>query len=306
MTGVLPDTGVAAVAAAYQADPQLDAHAVIGELAAIWQEKPGTPGRGAAVLFPEQSSMPPSFFAAFAALVQGSPWLRTVQASQLEGLVGVGQRQPLATQTYPGFALDYVHSLRDAKARLAAFRGTIEGPAPLTARMDELLLLSESSSFITDPAAGERFIDAMVRRIRGIYRDVGVAGTTVPVTLTSRSGVLPLTLYNNAGFPMRVVLRFVTDRRLVFADGPSKEILLLGASRTLTFRVRAQTTGRFPIKVQLLTPTPPSGAPPDTIAETELIVRSTAYNLVALFVTIGAAVFLAIWWGRRFLPRPKH
>ena len=118
--------------------------------------------------------------------------------------------------------------------------------------------------------------------------------------------MLPLTLYNRAGFPMRVILRFVTDRRLVFANGSSQEILLPASSQTLTFRVRAQTTGRFPLKIQLLTPSPASGSPPDTIAETELIVQSTAYNLVALLVTIGAAVFLAIWWGRRFLPRPKH
>jgi len=306
VTALLPDTGAAAIATAYQADPVLDAHAVLGELAAIWLEFPGTRGRGAAVLFPEQPSMSPSFFESFAPALQGSPWLSTVPASELERIVGAGERQPLAAQTYPGFAFDYVRSLLDAKARLAAFRATAEGAKPLASRMEDLLLLSESSTFVTDPASGERFIDATQRTIRGIYRQVGVAGSSVPVTLTSRSGVLPLTLYNRAGFPMRVILRFVTDRRLVFANGSSQEILLPASSQTLTFRVRAQTTGRFPLTIQLLTPSPASGSPPDTIAETELIVRSTAYNLVALLVTIGAAVFLAIWWGRRFLPRPKH
>jgi hypothetical protein len=306
VTGLIPDTGVASVASAYASDPQLDAHAALGELAAIWQEKPGTPGRGAAVLFPERGSLPPEFFRAFASAVAGSSWLRTVRASELEGIVGTGVHQPLAVQAYPGFALDYVRSLLDAKDRLAAFRATGEGAKPLAAALGDLLLLSESSIFVTNSTAGTRFIQAPMRRIRAVYNHVGVANAKVPLTLVSRSGVLPITLYNDSGFPMRVVLRFVTDRRLVFVDGDSQEIILPASSHTLTIPVRAQTTGRFPIKIQLLTPTPATGSAPDTIAETELIVRSTAYNLVALVVTIGAALFLAIWWGRRFLPRQRH
>jgi len=34
-----------------------------------------------------------------------------------------------------------------------------------------------------------------------------------------------------------------------------------------------------------------------------LIVRSTAYNRVALLVTLGAAVVLLALWARRFVPR---
>ena len=56
-----------------------------------------------------------------------------------------------------------------------------------------------------------------------------------------------------------------------------------------------------PVKVQVLS----KGSTPDTIAERTMVIRSTAYNLVALFVTIGAAMFLLGWWGRRFLPRRK-
>jgi hypothetical protein len=35
------------------------------------------------------------------------------------------------------------------------------------------------------------------------------------------------------------------------------------------------------------------------------VVRSTAYNRVALVITTGAALFLALWWGRRLLSRRK-
>jgi hypothetical protein len=75
------------------------------------------------------------------------------------------------------------------------------------------------------------------------------------------------------------------------------------AERTLTFAVRAKTTGRFPIRVQVRTPGRDSAS--QTITQSEVVVRSTVYNRLALFLTIGAALFLLMWWGRRFLPRAR-
>jgi hypothetical protein len=66
--------------------------------------------------------------------------------------------------------------------------------------------------------------------------------------------------------------------------------------------VRSLANGRIPIRVRLLTP---GRFSPEVIAERGLVVRSTAYNRLALFVTIGAALFLVAWWGRRFLPRRR-
>jgi len=39
------------------------------------------------------------------------------------------------------------------------------------------------------------------------------------------------------------------------------------------------------------------------LSETTVAVRSTAYNLVALVITIGAALVLVALWARRFVPR---
>jgi hypothetical protein len=47
----------------------------------------------------------------------------------------------------------------------------------------------------------------------------------------------------------------------------------------------------------------PSGRP---IGEARLVVRSTAYNRIALVITIGAALVLLLLWARRFVPgRPR-
>jgi hypothetical protein len=74
-------------------------------------------------------------------------------------------------------------------------------------------------------------------------------------------------------------------------------VTLTRPEQSFTFQVRAQTTGRFPVEVLVQTP---NG---DPITDSRIVVRSTAYNKIALIVMIGAAVFLVAWWGRRFLPR---
>ena len=100
-----------------------------------------------------------------------------------------------------------------------------------------------------------------------------------------------------------MTVRLISDRRLDFPNGDSRRLSLPPGTQTFTFPARVQTTGRFPIKIQVRTPVDDAIA--ETIAETQIVVRSTAYNRVALFVTAGAALFLLMWWGRRFLPRRR-
>jgi len=123
------------------------------------------------------------------------------------------------------------------------------------------------------------------------------------VTLTSQRGYIPLTFQNASGHVVNVVVKFVADRRLRFTAGPTKRITLASRVRTLTFPVRALVHGRIPFKVVI--ETSGGGSGPDRIAQRDLIIRSTAYNRLALFVTIGAAIFLLGWWGRRFVPRRR-
>ncbi|HXY73023.1 MAG TPA: hypothetical protein VEM41_10795, partial [Actinomycetota bacterium] len=90
----------------------------------------------------------------------------------------------------------------------------------------------------------------------------------------------------------------VSASQLTFPHGNRRTITIAAhGSQFLSFAVQTKTTGRFPVSVQIFTR---AGR---QIAETQMIVRSTAYNLVALVVTLGAALFLLAWWGRRFLPR---
>jgi hypothetical protein len=74
-------------------------------------------------------------------------------------------------------------------------------------------------------------------------------------------------------------------------------VLPAETTQTLGFEVHLNTTGRFPVDIQI---SAPSGR---LIAQGTLIVRSTAYNRIALLITIGAAFLALMLWARRFLPR---
>jgi hypothetical protein len=294
----VPDTGVATESTASASDPQLAARAALGELAAIWFEFPGTSGRGAAVMFSERTTLSPPFYADFAAAVRASPWLRPLTASSFVKTIAQPGRAVLSPRSYRGLGGQYVRRLLAVRSELGQFAQVARGSRTLVDRLRDDLWLSEGATSVQDPALGRRFVESVQARIDRTYDRVRITNTLF--TLYSQTGSIPLTISNSSDYEIRARIELLADSRLTFADGDSRPILLPRASRVFTFRVRAKTTGRFPVKVQLKTSDAPAA---ETITETEIVVRSTAYNRVALFLTIGAALFLFAWWGRRFLPR---
>lgn len=301
VSAVVPDPGLPLVATAASADPRLAAHAALGWLAAMWFEFPGTPGRGAAVLFGEESPYPAEFFEAFAPLVRSSPWLRPLAAEAFVDDIDPQGRAVMSPRSYPALDPSYVASVQRGKGQLRRFEDTLQEPDPVTERLRAHLFLAEGGTFVARPDLGTMFVDGVSATIRRIYSRVTIPSQTF--TLTSRSGVIPVQVRNDTGHELRVRVRLVSDRRLEFVNGDTATILLPPEDRIVRFAVSARTTGLLPIKVQIQTL---GGDPtPDTISEAQVLVRSTAYNRVALFVTIGAALFLLAWWGRRFLPRRR-
>lgn len=296
---LLPDTGVQAIAEGSRSDPVLAAHAALGEMAATWFELPGTPGRGVAMLFPERTTLPTAFFPALSGLVVASPWLRPLPASRFVAAVPpTGPATRLPQRTFERFAPDYAARLADARGALQQFDDTVLRNSALKARLADDLLIAESGTFVRSPALGIRYLAMVEASIARAYRGIAPPPNGSIVTLTSRRGTLPLAIRNTSRFGVRVRVTLQAGPGITFAGGGSRVVTVPASSNLpLAFSVNAQTTGRFPLAIRIET----LGG--TRIAGSQMIVRSTAYNRVALVFTIGAALFLAIWWGRRFLPR---
>jgi hypothetical protein len=295
LTALAPDPSVAALLASPSVaeDPVLAAHAVLGELAAIWQEQPGL-ARGVAVLWPEAFAPPPRFSEAFVAGIADAPWLTPMGVHDLLATFPAAGPLPLSPATPRTFPPTYVADLKQARRRVEVARSMLVEPSDEPDRLEDLLLLAESGAFLADPLAGAAFIRAADDPAGAVLAAVRVERGQV-VTLTSQTGAtLPIRIENAADQPLRVTVS-LPDTYLVRAL--RRDVVLEPGEATLTFRADLKTTGRFRVIVQVLAP---AGR---VIDETEVIVRSTAYNRIALLITVVAACVLVLVWARRFLPR---
>lgn len=298
VTAVLPDPGLRERLATTTAltDPVLGAQATLGELAAIWLERPSVP-RGLAMMTREMHDLPAPFVRAFSKGLATAPWVRPVTATRLvEAFPPPRRAVPLLNPSSHGFDRSYVGALKQARRRIATYRAMLTAESALPQELETTLLLAESSQFLGESeAGGRRFIDHVGEALDSEFAKVRPEPSQV-FTLTSRDGSIPVRVENAAGQPMKVTVELVSPN-LSFIGGAAQDVKLGDGQSTLTFDVSARTTGRFPVQILVRSPVGP------VVGEAVLIVRSTAYNRVALLITLGAALALLGLWARRFLRR---
>jgi hypothetical protein len=304
---IVPDPTLAAdiqtwIGAPTRDTPELSplaARYALGELATIYLETPGTPHRGAAVLFPERTGAGPGFLHDFGELIGESPWLQPMNPTDLVRSLPTN-RAPvrLAPQTGPSFPPGYAGAFGAARDALVRFRSTVQGAGDLADRLSDDLLLSLSGAAVRNIPLGQDFLSYVNGTVHHVLKDIQPPATGHMVTIPSLRGTVVFTVKNGTRYQTRILVKLVPHGQLTLPKGDQIAVVLQPGETTLVqMAVQAQTTGRFPITVQILAP---QGG---LIAQSQLIVRSTAYNRLALFVTAGAVVFLLLWWGRRFLPR---
>ena len=219
---VVPDGEVISVIREFPDDPRLAAHAALGQMASIWLELPGTPGRGVAMMFPERPDLAPGFFASMASLVRGSPWLRATTATAMVSWVSQVGQHDLRPATYPGLSRDLVERLAGARRLLALFRSTAPDATDLLPRFETNLLMAEGGTSVTRPPLGLAYVDSVRGEIISIYRKV--VPPPGPFTLLSQSGAIPLPIRNRNPFPVHVAVRMVADPRITFPRGNLKMV----------------------------------------------------------------------------------
>ncbi|MGH2589981.1 MAG: DUF6049 family protein, partial [Actinomycetota bacterium] len=243
------------------------------------------------------SFLPPSFFVPFARAVANAPWLTTMHAGEFASAFPPAEPSPLTAALPRRFSSEYVDELRQARRRVSTYRSMLVEPSEEPARLETMLLLAESRQYLSDPAEGLAFIAGVRASVGAVFAAISVDSASV-ITLTSSTGSgVPVTIHNGAEESIRVTVRL--ESQFLLSVSPSVNLELLpGDTQTVTFRVDARQTGRFEVNLQVLAP-----GEGRIIDERILVVRSTAYNRIALTITIAAAVVLLAIWARRFLPR---
>ncbi|HVL31981.1 MAG TPA: DUF6049 family protein, partial [Actinomycetota bacterium] len=270
--------------------------AVVAETASAWLELP--------VLAPERvitiasHALPsPTTLAAALDGLSGAPW---VQLRTVGDAIGTLNKQTIPVSLRPGEAADrpYLREARRARRALQTVTSIAVSPPDELERLNRLILVAESAEWDTAEKQGVALAAAVEQRSRAILRSVEVFSR--PVTLTARTGKVPVTVINGNAFPVRVRVRLQSPK-VGFPQGATRTVEVAAGDSSIDFTVEARAAGSFPLTVRVETPDGDR-----LLASGTLTLRSTTVSAVALAAVGGSTLFLLAAWVRRGTRRRKR
>jgi len=294
-TALLPDVALRARLDASGQGP-LPAQALIAETASAWLEMPGFAAERVLVL---ASRRLPDYVALGAAVdgFRTAPWIRMRPASEAARVLAP-KNSPVALPSPARPDRPHLRAARAARNSLRLLTQIAAETAPGIDRLDRLILLSESAEWDAAPRAGAALARAVTARVDEVVDHIRVVSGR-RVTLTSKTGAVPVTLLNGNHFPVRVRVR-LQSAKIGFPAGAARTVELQDADETFDFEIEALGTGSFPVDIDVRTP---GGA--RVLARGQIVVRSTVVSTFALAAVGGSTVFLLVAWIGRGLHRRR-
>ncbi|MEA2826123.1 MAG: hypothetical protein QOG43_562 [Actinomycetota bacterium] len=278
-------------------NPALEATHLLADLAVLYLDLPGEQ-RGVVALAPRDWQPDRVFLDTLRLGLTGNPAVQAIALddffSTVPDATDLGEPLVRRPAVDPGGSLTgLVEEIRAVRGRLDAL-GSVLGPTnAVSGDLGERLLVAESADLRT-VRDRQPYLGGVRQAI-----DEQLGGIVMPqnrsITLTARRGEIPVTFQNHTGHPVKVVVIMESDK-LDFPGGNRLEIDLTRLNTTHRFPVVARTSGAFPIRITLESPDGDL-----IVGRARLTVRSTATSGVGLMISVGAALFLAVWWGRHAL-----
>jgi hypothetical protein len=282
-------------------DPVLDAQHLLADLAVLYFDRPAL-SRGVPLTLDADELSPTFLSTLLTALQEPQAVLAGVTLDELFAAVpdaGAGGEadtsgMPLVRSLVPVVPTDlgdYPRDLAITQLTLIGYRSLLGPQDPSLALLDRLTLVSGDATL--DDAGRSAYLAQVSELV-----DATIAAIHAPedqtVTLTSRTGTIPLRLLNDNAFPVEVVVDLESEQ-LEFPDGEQLRTTLPPGETQLDVRVETRASGAFTLEATV--------ASPDGIIElttTEYKVRSTALSGVGVVLSVGAGLILLVWWARHF------
>jgi hypothetical protein len=189
-------------------------------------------------------------------------------------------------------------AVEGAESSLAALASMLPSSLSVKPPLSDLVLMSEAST--VGPAERSAYLGTIDGRANRLSNLVSLPfGRTI--TVTSLQAKIPISILSSARAPLSAVLS-VTSPDLGFPHGDAWPVTLYPRTNIVTIDLTARESGDFPLTVTLTTRTG------FIVQSGDITIRSTAISGVAVALSIGAAVFLVVWWLRSILTkrRKKH
>lgn len=277
------------------------------ETATIRQELPSVADRVVQVTVPSMWHPSPRTIELLLAGVRNAPWLVTVTPDEAVNLRKPESRtdafvdvfRPLAAD--PGDAL--FDRITDTNELIEDFR-RMSPPEQLVERLQRNTLVAESRIWWEGPALAAAAVDYLQRSVQIIGDEIGKVTIAGPdeINLTSQEGEIPLVVSNGTDFPTTVRISLRSPERDLILEPQEVPAQRIAPGGSLQFTVEAVARSSGIFQMEVLVDTAQGEL---EIASKSITVRSTAFNLIALGLTIGALVFLVVFYIMRVLRRRR-
>jgi Family of unknown function (DUF6049) len=291
--------------------PALRAAHLLAGLALVAGEQPSLP-RGVAIANPNSWDANDTFVTAVLAGLRRNPLL---QPDTVAGLLAAVPTATVdnATDGAPVYRQLAPYSAPAAPVTLAEYQQGEHDRAAVAnlVRPDDARIASADRALATSVSADWQNRDGRIRA-RDLLAGIGASANGLlaqikvqsrgTITITSSKAEIPIGFKNTSDQDITVHLKLESDR-LLFPDGSERDVLL-PAHRSTTVRVAVETRGSGTAPVLMTVTTTDGLAIPHGV--TTIKVRSSFVSGVGIFLTVGAIVFLAIWWGWDIRRRRKR
>ncbi len=296
VTAMASDDDLTARFTADPGNPVLAAHQLVAELAQLYYERPnGVSPRAVLAVAPSGWSDDPAFVDALLGALDGNPVIQAVTTAQAFALFPTPATcrsgcRLLATGGSGGLP---VAAIRAQRVRVNGFAVSAVGARALAFQLGDLVLGGEAENL---RAAQQSAVVANAGAAVSAQFGQLAVESGQSITLTARSGRVPVVIDSNAPYPVVATLVLSSDK-LLFPNGQtqwSKAVTLLPHHRNVVnVQVQTRTSGVFRLDATLRAPEGPV-----RLAQGEMSVRSTSSSVVGVALTVGAVAVLAVWWFR--------
>jgi hypothetical protein len=287
---------------ARELETAVDLQRLFAETAMIREELPGAEGRTVLASLPAGWHVDPAVSARLLSEFARAPWIDTVAPrGALRRAVPSTSRSiveniPTARGEPDPLYYSEVARARDAVESFAAIRP----PAQLIDGYQRDVLVAEARSWWAAPdlvITGRLYARSTQEEIQRELDGLTIVGEQV-ITLTSRRGVVQVTIINENDYPATLQVN-LSSQQLTVDEVPLREFD--PGVTTIEVDVTAESSGIFPLEVTLAT------ARGDVIGSPRSFqVRSTELNEIALVVTLGAFGFLVSFYAIRAIRGRKR
>ena len=273
------------------ADPVLAGHELLADAAQTYFESPSTQ-RGVVALAPRLWQPSRQMTSVILDGLATSPILSSTSVDGIFSGVAAASRYRQAAYPGRGSVLPAPRIRRD-RADQAALAGSTTAPLPAAVSMNDLVLQSEAAG--NSRSLRNAYLSRAEAVLDGQRGLVSVVHSSV--TVTARNATVPISVLSGLPVPIAVNVTVSSDGHLQFAHGQDiwsvRSQTLVHQNTTFLVPVTAHSPGAASLRVTVAT------ANGDlTLTSTRLTINSRVFSGVGVALSVGALVFLALWWGR--------